>query len=241
MQELFTAQKRESSVEVVLNRVKSLLLSGDLKPGDCLPSENELAAGLAVSRGTIREAMKILSALGVVEVRRGDGTYVSRSMGHSLFDPFLFNLIMSDADTDQLVELRELLELNLVRLIIRHGDGQALNELSAVCDEMTELAGQGEEAAARRMLAADLRFHRLLGRATGNVLVEKLYGFVMELFTPYIEKTYDGTQNRADTAKLHGDIAAALTARNEAAALAATRRSIDVWSSKLRRGQGEGA
>ena len=73
---LFEASKRESAVDLVVNSMKQLLMERTLKPGDKLPSELEISEELCVSRGSVREAMKILSAFGLVDIRVGNGTYV---------------------------------------------------------------------------------------------------------------------------------------------------------------------
>ncbi len=78
MEELFTiAERRLSSVEIVVEKIKALLVQQSLKPGDMIPSETILADNLKVGRGSVREAIKILSAYGVLEIRRGAGTYVA--------------------------------------------------------------------------------------------------------------------------------------------------------------------
>ena len=66
--ELFRANKRESAVDLVVNNIKQLLIEKKLKPGDRLPSELEISEGMNVSRGSVREAMKILSAFGLVDL-----------------------------------------------------------------------------------------------------------------------------------------------------------------------------
>ena len=76
MENLFTAVKRESAVDIVINNIKQLLIDRRLLPGDKLPSELEISEGLGVSRGSVREAMKILSAFGLVDIKVGNGTYV---------------------------------------------------------------------------------------------------------------------------------------------------------------------
>ncbi|MFR8544323.1 MAG: FadR/GntR family transcriptional regulator [[Clostridium] scindens] len=65
------ASKRESAVDIVVNNIKQLLIDRRLKPGDKLPSELEISEGLGVSRGSVREAMKILSAFGLIDIRVG--------------------------------------------------------------------------------------------------------------------------------------------------------------------------
>ena len=81
---VFLASKpTASSVDFVVNSIKELLLGKKILPGDRLPPETELCRLLSVSRGSVREAMKVLSALGIVEVKRGDGTYVSTGAAKS--------------------------------------------------------------------------------------------------------------------------------------------------------------
>lgn len=69
--ELFKKDKRESAVDIVVNNIKQLLIERKLKPGDRLPSELEISEGMGVSRGSVREAMKILTAFGLVDIRVG--------------------------------------------------------------------------------------------------------------------------------------------------------------------------
>ncbi len=77
MDDMFAVdEKRLSSVEIVVEKVKELLISQKLKPGDMIPSEMDLAEGLKVSRSSVREAVKILTAYGVLEIRRGSGTFL---------------------------------------------------------------------------------------------------------------------------------------------------------------------
>ena len=67
-------KKKKTATDVVIDKIKSLLLAKELKPGDLIPPENELANAMNVSRGSVREAMKVLSAFGIVEIKRGNGT-----------------------------------------------------------------------------------------------------------------------------------------------------------------------
>ena len=73
MDNLFKATKRESAVDIVVNSIKQLLADKKLLPGDKLPNELEISEGLGVSRGSVREAMKILSAFGLIDIRVGNG------------------------------------------------------------------------------------------------------------------------------------------------------------------------
>jgi GntR family transcriptional regulator, transcriptional repressor for pyruvate dehydrogenase complex len=237
MDDLFSARPRESTVDTVINRIKTLLLERKLRPGDCLPPENDLAESMGVSRGTIREAMKILSAFGIVEVKRGNGTFISASSTGAVFDPLLFSLIRSDADARQLVEFREMMELNIVGLAVQHATAEDLMELEKACCAMGAVA-DAEYSDPEQAAQADLSFHRALGRACGNVLAEKVYCFILELFLPHIQQTYLAEQNGQRAVRLHMDILDAIRCRDMERALACTRVSIQEWS-RLFGGEGD--
>ncbi|MGI5888583.1 MAG: FadR/GntR family transcriptional regulator, partial [Oscillospiraceae bacterium] len=96
MSDFFTYSKRESAVDVVINSIKQLLIDGKLKPGDKIPNELEISQGLGVSRGSVREAMKILSALGIVDIKVGNGTYVRSKPDSELLDSLLFSYYITN-------------------------------------------------------------------------------------------------------------------------------------------------
>ena len=103
--ELFKKDKRESAVDIVVNNIKQLLIERKLKPGDRLPSELEISEGMGVSRGSVREAMKILTAFGLVDIRVGNGTYICDTPGTKLMDSLLFSFFIANPDTKNLYEL----------------------------------------------------------------------------------------------------------------------------------------
>jgi len=178
-----------SMVDMVVERIKTLLIEQKLKPGDMLPSENVLAESLKVSRGSIREAMKILSAFGIVEIRRGDGTYITTSVNKKLFNPLLFKILVDTRDYRELIDLRAMMERGIVDLVIRHATDEELKELSRVLEKMEELSKTEKEGHKERD-KADLEFHKVLGKLCKNSMIENIYSFVMELFAPTINATY---------------------------------------------------
>ncbi len=125
MSNLFEASKRESAVDIVVNSIKQLLMERRLKPGDKLPNELEISEGLGVSRGSVREAMKILSAFGLVDIRVGNGTYVCETPGNELIDSLLFSFFVSNPDISNLYEFRKIFETDILELILEHYDENA--------------------------------------------------------------------------------------------------------------------
>ncbi len=224
-----TKQSRESAVDAVVNRFRELIAQGKLKPGDLLPSEGALAEAMGVSRGSVREAMKILSALGVVEVRRGDGTYVSTGMGRTLLDPFLLRLMLSAPDRRQLVEFREMIELAVARAAHRNRTAQRVAAVNAAV-AATEAALTRKEPDSAALAELDLSFHRALGQATGNVLIGHLYEFILQYFEPSIRETYDQPGNVERAFGYHREICRALNDGTEQELLAAVNESIRGWA-----------
>jgi Transcriptional regulators len=219
--ELFPSRDRSlTAVETVIDTIKRLLIERKLRPGDLLPSENEIASSLSISRGSIREAMKILSAFGVVDIRRGDGTYVATSANKRLFDPLLFNLLVTEPELRELAELRLLVEEGVLDLAIQHAVDADFDELETICDKLE--SASKEEATPQRLLELDGEFHDRLGAATGNRLVSNVYSFVIELLAPTMKAGVGLGTHRA--------IVAALRSRDLEASLAALREHDKIWS-----------
>ena len=191
VESLFQDVKKEklSNVDLVIERIKTLLIERKLKPGDLLPSENMLAESIGLGRGTIREAMKILSAFGIVEIRRGDGTYVATSANRKIFDPLIFSLIITNTDSEELIQLREMMEVGIIDLVIKNATDKDIEELKAAHQHMEELIDAGIDDL-DRLNACDIEFHRVMAKITRNHLAENIYNFVIDIFAPTINARY---------------------------------------------------
>lgn len=225
--DLFRTPVRKSTVDTVIDRIKDLLISQKLKPGDRLPNEMDLTKSLSASRGSIREAMKVLSSFGVLEIRRGDGTYVSDSTGQKVFDHLLFQVLLTRIDKSQLLQLRRLLELGIAQIIIKSASDEQIGHIRKVHDLMGRSLDRDEKDPGI-LTELDLDFHRAFAEATGNVLIERIYGFTLELFEPSIRRTHENETRLAYT--LHTNILEGLANRDEEKASEAILRSIEQWN-----------
>ena len=107
----------ESVVQQVINCLTDAMIHKELKPGDKIPTEMELAQTLGVGRNSIREAIKILVYLGVLEIRRAEGTFVCEGWSESMIDPLIYGIILDKSDSyDNLMELREMMEAGVMHL-----------------------------------------------------------------------------------------------------------------------------
>ncbi len=187
MEDIFRVREgRPSAVEWVIEKIKELLIDQKLSPGDMIPNEISLAESLKVGRGTVREALKILSAYGVVEIKQGHGTFVSSASNKRLFDPpQLFQILVQDRDYKSLTQVRQLLEEGIVKLVIESASDE---ELALLDQSMKEFQKEltSDQASAQKAGALDLHYHRLLARFSHNSIVENIYTFVIDLFTKTI-------------------------------------------------------
>ncbi|GFM37919.1 FadR/GntR family transcriptional regulator [Desulfovibrio psychrotolerans] len=151
--------------ERVVERIRELLESGEIKPGDKLPPERKLAEVFKVSRSSLREAIRALQENGVLESRRGDGTYVSLPPGGDLLAPFAEVMTQQRVRLWQLFQFRQAIEPQIARLAAEsrtQGHLEALRQLLS----MQEMECEGDENTGY----ADLHFHQLIAMATGNPL-----------------------------------------------------------------------
>ena len=222
-------QKRISAVDSVIATIRDMLIARQLNSGDRLPNEIELTKKLSTSRGSIREAMKILSAYGIIEIKRGNGTFISHSMNDRLFDHLVFQMILTDADKKMLTELRELIEIGIVKIVLANATEADLALVRAAHSRMTERVNESETDP-KTMTDLDLEFHLAIGRAARNELISKVYEVTLDLFKPSIEATHRLPDNSRNALRHHQDILSGLEARDRPRTEAAVKDSITQWA-----------
>jgi GntR family transcriptional repressor for pyruvate dehydrogenase complex len=158
-----------------IDKIKRMITSGELGPGDRLPKEADLADRLGLSRNSLREAVKALSMIRVLDVRQGDGTYVTSLESNLLLDALSFVVDFHRDDTVlQFLEVRRILEPAATALAAQRMPESDVGKLQAVLDELD--AAPTIEA----LVANDLEFHRLIALGAGNAvlcsLIEGLSG-----------------------------------------------------------------
>lgn len=119
-----------------LEKIRSMIQEDRLLPGDKLPSERELAERLSVGRSSVREALRALELLGIIETRRGEGTFIQDVRENHLI-PLLGAFILQDTIAKKdLLEMNEMLEINAIMLILKHRPYEKLAELESCAKEL---------------------------------------------------------------------------------------------------------
>jgi GntR family transcriptional regulator, transcriptional repressor for pyruvate dehydrogenase complex len=163
-----------SRTDEVVDGVKRMILDGDLRPGDRLPVEKDLAATLKVSRGSLREGVRALSVLGVLDTRQGAGTYVTSLDPSVLLAPMGFMVELQNAGSARSFHaVRRLLETEAAGLAALNMDPA---QLAAARKALDEAAGElaRSEVDHGRLMEADIAFHRVIAVAAGNPVLAAL-------------------------------------------------------------------
>lgn len=183
--------ERDSISSVVMDQIVHYLLSGELKPGDKLPTEHEFAQQLGVGRNSIREAIKMLSSIGVIEIKRGAGTFIAESMSSSILNPLILSLVFEQGASNELLELRFLLDTGVAELVIEKASDEDITRLEEANQKFHEEALKDHRDEEHTLRDVDLNFHRLFYELTGNTLLNKIAETIYTLFFASIEKTVE--------------------------------------------------
>src|SRR5690606_23759386 len=217
--------------------IKALIVERGLAPGAALPPEFELMEELDVSRHPLREAMKALEALGIVDIRHGHGTYVGSVSLSGLEAGLAFRSALSVhgdlADIRNLLEVREVLENGLVPRVLAAYDRLDFAELEAAVRTMEERAEEGEYVP-----EADWRFHEALYAPLGNDLVTDLLRVFWRVFNSLDDALPRADTTPAMTAGWHRAILTALRNRDEPALYAAVEDHFKGIQARVHPGPG---
>ena len=163
-----------TTVQQIVDAFTEGLMNGTLHPGEQIPTELELSERFGVSRNTIREAIKILIYMGVLEIRRPIGTFVCEGFTEPMINPLLYGIMLSRGDSyDDLMDLREIMETGTMLTVIRHADDSEISSLSGPLVALGE-ACRRNPPSLEEVFERDNAFHEAIMSMTHNRLVEKI-------------------------------------------------------------------
>lgn len=181
---------KDSVVNQVVKQITDSIIAGDLKPGDKLPTEPELCENFGIGRNSVREAIKILEAYGVVYIKRAEGTFVNDSYNHKMIDPMLYGILLDKNLRINIIQVRKVLDTGMLYQIISMITDEKMDKIQQEFESLKTVV-LGEGVAAKQVLQADVDFHRALVESTGNPILCNMHEYVDRITTPSREKTVE--------------------------------------------------
>lgn len=223
--------RRRSTVEEVADRIRAVIDSRQLPPGARLPGELELVEQLQVSRPVLREALARLQSLGLVEIRRGRGTFVGdRSSLTNCAQLVQTAVSVSPRELLTYAELRTAIEVQAVRQAAERATPAQLDELDLLLSALEEMDRPYVEH-----LDLDFRFHKKLVEASGNTLMQNLMEVLCEFVLAQMAQTTPTPGENELGRSLHRQIVAAVRRRDADAAERAMRQHMNAVLERLTR------
>jgi GntR family transcriptional repressor for pyruvate dehydrogenase complex len=214
-----------------ITKIRNMIRSGELPPGTRLPPEQQLAAQMGLSRSGVREAVKALETARVLDVRRGDGTYVTSLAPHLLLEGLRFAVeLLRDDTLLEVMEVRRLLEPAATGLAAARMSDAALDDLGRILDHMRAAENDPEQ-----LIHYDTAFHHAVISATGNeTLASLLDGLSGRTVRARVWRGLIEANAAHSTVEEHQMIYKALQSRDQALAYASALVHVNTSESWLR-------
>ncbi len=220
--------QRKSLSRQVMESIEKLILDQKLAPGDILPTEMQISEELQVSKSSVREAIKMLEALGVVEIRRGLCTVISENPEQGYLNVMLSHLYLNSGNAEELQVFRRTIESSYTTLAIKNATERDLEEITEALDRFRDHLKSGELEA-----DDDLYFHSRILCATHNSFLISLGAALNELFRETIGISISANPNTA--LRDHENIYQAIVNKDASAALRAIEKSAEEWAASFQR------
>jgi GntR family transcriptional repressor for pyruvate dehydrogenase complex len=197
----------------IVRQVKGMIAEGRLKSGDQLPPERDLAEKFVVSRTSVREALRALESLGLVEIRPGEGTFVREVSIETLIEPLALIMVSQREAIGELFEARRLLEPTIAALAAARATPEEIHEMERILEQQAK-----EIATGKTGLAEDAAFHAAIGAAAHNRAITRIAHAVMDLLTQSREESLNTPGRPTRSHDDHRRIVAAIAARDDVGA-----------------------
>jgi len=205
----------------VVARVSELIKASQLKAGDRLPPERELAKQLGVSRPSLRAGLRTMSSMGVLKSRQGAGTFVADGPPMLDSEPLRLLASLHGFSFNHMFEARSILEVGAAGLAAEHATGE---QLATLADEIAEMYANLNEP--QQYLVHDICFHRAVAAASNNPTLVTLVEMVSAVMYERRRETIDRAHDFSESLELHQQVYRAIRARQPEEARAAMREHI---------------
>lgn len=233
----FTPIKTRRLYEEIVEQIKRLLTEGKLRPGDKLLAEREMAEQFQVSRASVREAIRTLEMLGIIDIRPGEGTFIRDTETDDIIRPLAMFLAVERSSLLDMFEMRRIFETATAGLAARRATQEELDQIEAMLENMRDRLNVQDPAKGEEFDAA---FHYAVAEATHNSLLTKLFKTVSEEFAKANSvarrQLYQtGAENAQKIIDQHTEIFEAIRARTPEVASAAMLSHLRFAEAELRK------
>ena len=224
--------EKASVKDQTLEQLKNYILSGVVQLGERLPSERALADALGVGRYSVREALKVLEAVGLVQSRVGEGTFLTTNTGASFGQILGLSLATWGGTIIEILDAREMIEAEAARSAAARATPAQLAQIAR------ELETMSNTAEAREYLKADMNYHRRIGAASHNAIISQFVNNLIDLLEEVLQESQsDALPTQAEGGGTHQEIYNALVAGDPDSAGELMRSHIhfssEVWQTVI--------
>jgi GntR family transcriptional repressor for pyruvate dehydrogenase complex len=219
--------RREPLATEIARRILDYLLAGNLEPGDRIPSERKLAEALGVGRSVVREALKSITLLGLIEVRPGDGTFLRRAESELLPQAIEWGLLLGERRVADLIEARYHLEVLVAGLAAERRTADDL----AMMHEYIKAMGEASDTTA--FVNADIMFHMRLAESASNISLLQIMASISSLLHVWIERVRTAEVDNRRSTEEHVSVLRAVEKGDPDAARAAMHAHMESATRRL--------
>ena len=200
--------KTSPTTDFVVSQVSELISRGELRPGDRLPPERELALRLGISRPSLRAGLRSLIAMGILRARQGSGTYIAEGPPQLDSEPLRMLAALHGFTYDNMFEARRAIEESVAALAAERATPE---QMATIAEELAEMYASLDDP--QQYLRHDIRFHRAVGAASGNPILATLVEMVSEVMYERRRETIGRAHDFSESLEKHRQVYRAIRAR----------------------------
>jgi GntR family transcriptional repressor for pyruvate dehydrogenase complex len=214
--------RRTRIPDEIANRIRALIVAGSFKPQEPLPSERDLAKRMHVSRSSVRDAIRRLEVVGLLETRHGQGTFLHELSVDNLVTPMASVLTFNRARQDDLMDVRRVFEPAVAGMAATRATGDELDEIDRILAEQRRKAKGGQPT-----IGEDTAFHGALARATHNAVIVGIMETLNDLLVESRQRTLERRGRPLQSLRGHEAVVDAVRRKDTDGAARAMREHID--------------
>jgi len=219
-------KSREKTVDLIVDNFKDMLVSGVIKAGDALPPISVMAENMNVGISSAREALKVLEALGVLEIVHGKGIFVSNGLCENTMNPLTFQLMVIPRDVHEFIEFRKMFETASTLVALQNATEADIKQIRVIVESYLEKIKTKPST-----IQDEMDFHRAVLSATHNNYIIKIGETMLDLLASSMQKK-PVREKEFTVQKSHIDIYEALRDRDKGKLILALEESYEGWEIK---------